>query len=46
MVHEERNAWAGLIVSPIVMVVYVVLVLQQAGEGRSPLSTGSRSCCG
>lgn len=33
MVYEERNAWAGLIVSPIVMVVYVVLVLQQAGGG-------------
>lgn len=33
MVYEERNAWAGLIVSPIVMVVYVVLVLQQAAGG-------------
>lgn len=33
MVFEERNAWAGLIVSPIVMVAYVVLVLQNAGEG-------------
>lgn len=31
MVYEERNAWAGLIVSPISMIVYVVLVLQQAG---------------
>jgi len=30
MVYEERNAWAGLIISPISMVVYVVLVLQQA----------------
>ncbi|QNA94260.1 hypothetical protein G4G29_17565 [Microbacterium sp. Se63.02b] len=33
MVYEERNAWAGLIVSPITMVVYVVLVLQQAAGG-------------
>lgn len=33
MVYEERNAWSGLIVSPIVMIVYVVLVLQQAGGG-------------
>ncbi|PQZ49930.1 MULTISPECIES: hypothetical protein [unclassified Microbacterium] len=33
MVYEERNAWAGLIVSPIVMVVYVVVVLQQAAGG-------------
>lgn len=33
MVYEERNAWAGLIVSPIALVVYVVLVLQQAGGG-------------
>lgn len=33
MVYEERNAWAGLIVSPISIVVYVVLVLQQAGGG-------------
>ncbi|WP_225855716.1 hypothetical protein [Microbacterium algeriense] len=33
MVYEERNAWAGLIVSPIVMVVYVTLVLQQAAGG-------------
>lgn len=46
MVFEERNAWAGLIVSPIVMVAYVVLVLQNAGEARSPTSIGSRSCCG
>ncbi|WP_136053972.1 hypothetical protein [Microbacterium sp. K24] len=30
MVYEERNAWAGLIISPISMVVYVVLVLHQA----------------
>jgi hypothetical protein len=33
MVYEERNAWAGLIVSPISMIVYVALVLQQAGGG-------------
>lgn len=33
MVYEERNAWAGLIVSPIALVVYVALVLQQAGGG-------------
>lgn len=33
MVYEERNAWAGLIVSPVVMVVYVTLVLQQAAGG-------------
>lgn len=33
MVYEERNVWAGLIVSPIVLVVYVVLVLQQADGG-------------
>lgn len=33
MVYEERNAWAGLILSPVSMIVYVVLVLQQAGGG-------------
>jgi len=33
MVYEERNAWAGLIVSVIAVTVYVVLVLQQAGSG-------------
>jgi hypothetical protein len=33
MVYEERNAWAGLIISPISLVVYVVLVLQQADGG-------------
>jgi hypothetical protein len=33
MVYEERNAWAGLIVSPISMIVYVMLILQQAGGG-------------
>lgn len=30
MAYEERNAWAGLIVSPITMIVYVLLLLQQA----------------
>ena len=34
MVYEERNAWAGLIVSPLTMIVYVVLVLQQSAGGR------------
>lgn len=33
MVYEERNAWAGLIISPISLAVYIVLVLQQAGGG-------------
>ena len=33
MVYEERNVWSGLIISPIVLVVYVVLVLQQAAGG-------------
>lgn len=33
MVYEERNVWAGLIVSPIVLIVYIVLVLQQAAGG-------------
>lgn len=33
MVYEERNAWAGLILSPISIAVYVVLVLQQAAGG-------------
>ena len=33
MVYEERNIWASLIVSVIGMVVYVVIVLQQAGGG-------------
>ena len=33
MVYEERNAWAGLIVSPITMIVYVILILQQAAGG-------------
>ncbi|MFJ4254603.1 hypothetical protein [Microbacterium sp. NPDC090003] len=30
MVYEERNAWAGLIISLIVIPAYVVIVLQQA----------------
>ncbi|SFS13572.1 hypothetical protein SAMN04487846_2724 [Microbacterium sp. cf046] len=33
MVYEERNTWVGLIVSAIGMVVYVVVVLNQAGGG-------------
>jgi len=33
MVYEERNAWAGLIVSIIAVTVYVVVVVQQAGGG-------------
>jgi MFS family permease len=33
MVYEERNIWAGLIVSVIGMIVYVVIVLQQAAGG-------------
>ncbi|WP_350351167.1 hypothetical protein ABS642_17745 [Microbacterium sp. A8/3-1] len=33
MVYEERNAWAGLIVSPITMIVYVILIVQQAAGG-------------
>ncbi len=33
MVYEERNAWAGLIVSPISMIVYVVLVFRAAAGG-------------
>ena len=31
MVYEERNVWSTLIVSVIAMIVYVVIVLQQAG---------------
>jgi len=30
MVYEERNIWASLIVSVVGMIVYVVVVLQQA----------------
>ncbi|QKJ21295.1 hypothetical protein HQM25_15835 [Microbacterium hominis] len=33
MVYEERNIWAGLIVSTIGMVVYTVIVLPQAAGG-------------
>lgn len=33
MVYEERNTWAGLIVTVIAMTVYVIIVLQQAGGG-------------
>ncbi|GAA5206341.1 hypothetical protein [Microbacterium kyungheense] len=33
MVYEERNAWAGLVVSIIAITVYVVVVLQQAAGG-------------
>ena len=33
MVYEERNVWAGLIVTVISMIVYVILVLQAAGGG-------------
>ncbi|WP_100812866.1 MULTISPECIES: hypothetical protein [unclassified Microbacterium] len=33
MVYEERNTWVGLIVSVVGLTVYVLLVLQQAGEG-------------
>ena len=33
MVYEERNTWVGLIVSVVGVGVYVLLVLQQAGDG-------------
>lgn len=33
MVYEERNTWAGLVVTVIAMTVYVVVVLQAAGGG-------------
>ncbi|WP_149083663.1 MULTISPECIES: hypothetical protein [Microbacterium] len=33
MVYEERNVWAGLIVSPLAAIAYVVLLLQEAGGG-------------
>ncbi len=33
MVYEERNIWASLIASVIGMIVYVVIVLAQAGGG-------------
>jgi hypothetical protein len=33
MAYEERNVWAGLIVSLVGMTVYVIVVLSQAGGG-------------
>lgn len=33
MVYEERNAWAGLVLTVVAMTVYVVVVLQRAGSG-------------
>lgn len=33
MVYEERNTWVGLGVSVVGIVVYVLVVLQQAGDG-------------
>ncbi len=33
MVYEERNAWAGLLVSVVTIAVYIVLTLQSAGDG-------------
>lgn len=33
MVYEERNTWVGLVVSVIGVAVYVLIVLQQAGDG-------------
>ncbi len=33
MVYEERNVWAGLIVSVLVIPAYVIVVLLQAGGG-------------
>ncbi|TRW46697.1 hypothetical protein [Georgenia yuyongxinii] len=33
MVYEERNMWSGLVVSVIGVIVYVVVVLQQAAGG-------------
>lgn len=33
MVYEERNVWAGLIVSILAIAAYVVIVLQQAAGG-------------
>lgn len=33
MVAEERNVWAGLIISVLSVTVYVVLLLQRAGGG-------------
>lgn len=36
MVYEERNVWAGLIVSVLVIPGYVIAVLLQAGGGPLP----------
>ncbi|WP_127819886.1 hypothetical protein [Microbacterium sp. CPCC 204701] len=33
MVYEERNIWSSLIVTVVALAVYVVVVLQQAGDG-------------
>jgi hypothetical protein len=33
MVYQERNTWAGLIVTVIAITVYVVVILQLAGTG-------------
>lgn len=36
MVYEERNVWAGLLVSVIAIATYIVVVLQSAGGGPLP----------
>ncbi|MBO0979690.1 hypothetical protein IPV10_03835 [Microbacterium sp. SD291] len=33
MVYEERNVWAGLVVSVVAMPIYVLMMLQQADGG-------------
>ncbi|GAA3199068.1 hypothetical protein [Microbacterium terregens] len=33
MVYEERNTWTSLIVSAIGTAIYVIVILQQAGDG-------------
>lgn len=33
MVYEERNVWAGLVISVVAVTVYVILVVQSAGGG-------------
>ena len=33
MAYEERNVWSGLVLTAIVMTVYVVIILRQAGGG-------------
>lgn len=33
MVYEERNTWVGLVVSVIGVAIYILVVLQQAGDG-------------